>query len=53
MITNHYTWDNEMVAAVVSWIREKSEEFFNDGKQKKTCYAQDALARLNGKYVEK
>jgi hypothetical protein len=33
----NYSSDDEVKAAVKSWIREKSEEFFSDG-MKKICY---------------
>jgi transposase len=41
---NHYTSDDEVKAAVKSWIREKSEEFVSDRMK---CFS------LNGVYVEK
>ncbi|PNF41869.1 hypothetical protein B7P43_G15792, partial [Cryptotermes secundus] len=49
---NHYTSDNEVKAAVKSWIREKSEEFFSDG-MKKLVTRWEKCVSLNGDYVEK
>lgn len=49
---NHYTSDDEVKAAVKSWIREKSEEFFSDG-MKKLVTRWEKCVSLNGDYVEK
>jgi transposase len=49
---NHYTSDNEVKAAVKSWIREKSEEFFSDVMKKLvTCW--ENCVSLNSDYAEK
>jgi hypothetical protein len=49
---NHYTLDDEVKAAVKSWIREKSEEFFSDGMKKLVTHWEKCVS-LNGDYVEK
>ena len=49
---NHYTSDDEVKAAVKSWIREKSEECFSDGI-KKLVTRWEKCVSLNGDYVEK
>ncbi|CAK9823967.1 Histone-lysine N-methyltransferase SETMAR [Anthophora retusa] len=49
---NHYTTDNEVKAAVESWIREKLEEFFSDG-MKQLVTRWEKCVSLNGDYVEK
>lgn len=49
---NHYTSDDEMKAAVQSWIREKSEEFFSDG-MKKLVTRWEKCVSFNGNYIEK
>ncbi|PNF20025.1 hypothetical protein B7P43_G05945 [Cryptotermes secundus] len=49
---NHYTSDDEVKAAVKSWIREKSEEFFSDG-MKNLVTRWEKCVSLNGDYVEK
>ena len=49
---NHCTSDDEVKAAVASWIREKSEEYFSDGI-KKLVTRWEKCVRLNGDYVEK
>ena len=41
-----------MKAAVASWIREKSEEYFSD-EIKKLVTRWEKCVRLNGDYVEK
>jgi hypothetical protein len=48
---NHYTSDDEVKAAVKSWILEKSEEFFSDGMKKLVTRWEKSVS-LNGDYAE-
>jgi hypothetical protein len=49
--SSHYTSDDEVKAAVKSWIREKSEEFFSDGI-KELVSRWEKCVSLNGDSVE-
>ncbi|KAG8233614.1 hypothetical protein J437_LFUL001025 [Ladona fulva] len=44
---NHYTSDDEVKAAIASWIREKSKEFFSDGIKKLVTLWEKCVS-LNG-----